>query len=76
MKQHKKHSKYNYIYYPQTRRYTLLGIWQMDVGKISLRMTICYYPSCKHSHSSLAKYTPIELPDTACAVVKPMPVAV
>jgi hypothetical protein len=31
--------------------------------KISLRITICYYPSWKHSHNALAYYTPLEMFD-------------
>ena len=36
---------------------------QMRMRKISLRIMICYYPSCKHSHCVLAHYTLLELFD-------------
>jgi len=41
----------------------------MDMGKISWRMTISYYPFCKHSLRSLAYYTLLEIPDIACVCV-------
>jgi hypothetical protein len=48
-------------YCPETRRWSLLGIQQMRMRKISWWMTSCYYPSWKHSHSSLAHYTLLEM---------------
>ena len=35
----------------------------MRKRKISLWMTCCYYPSCKHSHSALVHYTLFEMLD-------------
>jgi hypothetical protein len=35
----------------------------MRMRKISWRMTSCYYPSCKHSHSALVHYTLLEMVD-------------
>jgi len=42
------------------------------MGKISRRMTSCYYPSHKHSHSALAHWTVLEMFDvfSVCIVAE------
>jgi hypothetical protein len=55
------------IYSPPTKRWHLLGKQQMRRRKISWWTTSCYYPSCEHSHSTLASYTLLEMLHVSCS---------
>jgi hypothetical protein len=58
------------VYCPQTRRWSLTGMRQIRMRKISWCKTSYCYPSWKHSQGALAHCTPLEMPDVSspCAV--------
>ena len=48
------------VYITLTDRRSVLRRWQTRMGNVSQSTTSCYYPTWKHSHSSLVHYTLLE----------------